>query len=226
MAAVRSSNTGPELRLRHALYAVGVRGWRCNYKGAPGRPDLAWPALKVAVFVDGAFWHGHPSRHRPGRSGVYWDEKIARNVERDRQTDATLADGHWTVVRIWDFEVGRDVDAAVERVLAALRERASDSVRWQRQLIGEAVDSGKRDAPTPSPGERRESLGRWLRQERLRAGLSRRELADVAGLDESALRLYEGGLRKPRPATLEKLECAIGRSRACLRGFESDARSA
>src|SRR5688572_28401692 len=79
MAAVGSKNTGPELELRRALYAAGVRGWRCHYRRAPGTPDLAWPRRRVAVFVDGAFWHGHPSRHKPGRSGRYWDNKIERN---------------------------------------------------------------------------------------------------------------------------------------------------
>lgn len=116
MAAVGSRNTTPEIQLRKSLHAVGVRGWRCHYRRAPGTPDLAWPGLRLAVFVDGAFWHGHPSRHRPGRSGAYWDEKIARNVERDRQVDRALEDLGWTVERIWDFDIRRNLDAIVERV--------------------------------------------------------------------------------------------------------------
>src|ERR1700730_16227797 len=95
MASIRSTHTSPELKLRRALYAAGIRGWRCHYKLAAGTPDLAWPALRIAVFVDGAFWHGHPSRHKPGRSGDYWDAKIARNVERDRAADATLRAARW-----------------------------------------------------------------------------------------------------------------------------------
>lgn len=130
MAAVASGHTAPEVRLRKALYAVGVRGWRCHYRPAPGTPDLAWRRLRVAVFVDGAFWHGHPSRHRPGRSGEYWDEKIARNVERDRRADRELARLGWAVERIWDFEIQRDLDGVVERVatLVASR-RGPDSSR-------------------------------------------------------------------------------------------------
>jgi DNA mismatch endonuclease (patch repair protein) len=120
MAAVRSKNTSPELLLRKALYADGIRGWRCHYKRAPGTPDLAWPRRRVAVFVDGAFWHGHPSRHRPGRSGPYWDEKISRNVERDRRVDRELRETGWTVLRLWDFEVRGDVAACVSRVADAL----------------------------------------------------------------------------------------------------------
>ncbi len=123
MAAVKGKNTGPELVLRKALFAAGVRGWRCHYRRAAGTPDIAWPQRKVAVFVDGAFWHGHPSRHRPGRSGSYWDEKIARNVERDRAVDAELMGLGWTVVRIWDFEVKRDLPGVVTRIQTALAAR-------------------------------------------------------------------------------------------------------
>ncbi len=138
MTAVRSKDTSAEIAVRRALFAAGVRGWRCHYKRAAGTPDLAWPALRVALFVDGAFWHGHPSRHRPGRSGRYWDEKIARNVSRDRRVDADLAASAWTVLRVWDFEVRRDLADVVARILAALGEsldaRASGSSIWQRTL--------------------------------------------------------------------------------------------
>ena len=136
MAAVKSKNTSPELGLRRALFAEGIRGWRCHYKRAAGTPDLAWPALRVAVFVDGAFWHGHPSRHKPGRSGDYWDEKIALNIERDRQVDAVLEDAGWTVVRVWDFEIRRDMLGVVGRVVEALSERADGHAGWQRRLTG------------------------------------------------------------------------------------------
>lgn len=120
MRAVRRRDTAPELNLRRALYAAGVRGWRCDYGRAPGRPDIAWPRRRLAVFVDGAFWHGHPSRHTPGRSGKYWDEKIQRNIERDREVDALLRESGWMVLRYWDFEVRRNLEDVVQSVLAAL----------------------------------------------------------------------------------------------------------
>lgn len=126
MASVRSRNTGPEVELRKALYGHGVRGWRCNYKRAPGRPDIAWPARRIAVFVDGAFWHGHPSRHKPGRSGKYWDRKIEQNVARDRRVDRELQERGWTVLRIWDFEIRKDLGSAVLRVIETL-DRATEA---------------------------------------------------------------------------------------------------
>jgi DNA mismatch endonuclease, patch repair protein len=124
MTSVKRRDTAPEIGLRKGLYAAGVRGWRCDFKKAPGRPDLAWPGRRVAVFVDGAFWHGHPSRHKPGRSGEYWDKKIAANVERDRRVDRDLRDAGWVVVRVWDFEVQKNLDAVVSRVVRLLK--ASD----------------------------------------------------------------------------------------------------
>lgn len=120
MARVKGQDTEPEMRLRRALYARGVRGWRCHRKNVPGKPDLAFGRSKVAVFVDGAFWHGHPSKYWRGRTSDYWDKKIAGNMKRDRRHDRELEGLGWRVVRIWDFEVERDPDAAVDRVIAAL----------------------------------------------------------------------------------------------------------
>lgn len=154
MTAVRQRDTEPEVTLRKALHQAGVRGWRCNFRGAAGRPDIAWPALKVAVFVDGAFWHGHPSRHRPGRSGKYWDEKIAGNVARDRRIDAELADAGWQVVRIWDFEMRKEPDKVLERVLEALRARLATGKHtpaWQQNLHRSPSNVSPEGAVSPTP---------------------------------------------------------------------------
>jgi len=118
MARVRTRDTAPEVALRRALWAAGVRGWRVHPR-VVGKPDLAWLSRRVAVFVDGAFWHGHPDYYR-GQSGAFWDEKIARNRARDERVNAELRELGWHVVRLWDFEVARDVEACVERVVAAL----------------------------------------------------------------------------------------------------------
>lgn len=124
MAAVKGQDTGPELALRRALYAAGVRGWRCHRRDLPGRPDLAFGRSRLAVFIDGAFWHGRPDRYWQGRSGPYWDAKIARNQARDRRVDAELVALGWGVVRLWDDDVDADPDVAARRVIEALAERA------------------------------------------------------------------------------------------------------
>lgn len=121
MSRVRGQDTGPELALRRALWSLGVRGWRCHRNNLPGKPDLAFGRAQVAVFVDGAFWHGHPNKYWNGRSGPYWDAKIARNIARDRRVDQELNEMGWEVVRLWDFEVEADPEAAGKRVIRALR---------------------------------------------------------------------------------------------------------
>src|SRR3954451_23839175 len=115
MARVRTKDTAPEVAIRRALWAAGIRGWRCHPKRVPGRPDLAWIGRRVAVFVDGAFWHGHPD-HYWGQSGSFWDEKIAGNRARDERVNGELAETGWTVLRLWDFEVRNDLPSCVERV--------------------------------------------------------------------------------------------------------------
>ena len=120
MARIRSQNTQPELALRRGLWKQGIRGWRCHQRGLPGKPDLAFTRWKVAVFVDGCFWHGHPDFFTPGKSGAYWDEKIARTQERDRQATETLIAAGWKVLRFWDFEVELDLGRCVADVCDAL----------------------------------------------------------------------------------------------------------
>lgn len=120
MSRVRTRDTAPELQLRRALWASGVRGWRLHSRKVYGKPDLAWLGQRVAIFVDGAFWHGHPDYYW-GQSGKFWDEKIERNRRRDeRVTDELIGEG-WTVLRFWDFEVERSTEDCVLAVRSALR---------------------------------------------------------------------------------------------------------
>jgi DNA mismatch endonuclease (patch repair protein) len=119
MASVRTKDTDPEVRLRRALWASGVRGWRLHPRDVPGKPDLIWRSKRTAVFVDGAFWHGHPDFYR-GQSGAFWDQKIASNRERDARVNEALGRLGWRVVRVWDFEVERDPASCVQRIAAAL----------------------------------------------------------------------------------------------------------
>jgi DNA mismatch endonuclease (patch repair protein) len=88
---------------------------------------VAFPRWKVAIFVDGCFWHGHPSKWQPGRWRGYWDEKIKRNMARDKRHNQALREAGWTVIRVWDFEVEQDAEGAALRVKDAL-ESARSSV--------------------------------------------------------------------------------------------------
>ena len=127
MASIRKVNTRPELALRRGLWRHGVRGWRCHVRTVPGTPDLVFARWRVAIHVDGVWWHGHPDYLPAGRRGPYWDRKIARNRERDRVVDAALRQQGWISLRVWDLDVLRDLGATVALVVSTLRSRG-----WER----------------------------------------------------------------------------------------------
>jgi DNA mismatch endonuclease, patch repair protein len=128
MSRVRTRDTGPELALRKELWSLGVRGWRLHPKSLPGRPDLVFRGSQLAIFVDGAFWHGHPDYYK-GQSGPFWDRKIARNRARDRTVDEELVQLGWNVLRFWDFQVERSASDCAETVREALRHETNKRSR-------------------------------------------------------------------------------------------------
>lgn len=106
MAQVKSKdNRSTEKKLISVLRASKLSGWRRHYP-IFGNPDFVFPSEKVAVFVDGLFWHGHPSKCRvPQSNREYWLNKIGRNVERDKLVTRTLRSKGWKVIRIWEDAV-------------------------------------------------------------------------------------------------------------------------
>lgn len=128
MSRIRGRNTELERRFRRHLWAAGLRGYRCHRQDIFGVPDVSWPNLRVAVFVDSAWWHGHPSRWTPGRLPGGWDEKIRGNQARDASVTERLARQGWRVVRVWDFEFEHDPAEAVMRVADAVHAARVTSV--------------------------------------------------------------------------------------------------
>jgi DNA mismatch endonuclease (patch repair protein) len=121
MKGIRRRDTAPERALRSALHRLGFR-FRVDYpiqvEGRSPRPDLAFTRRRVAVFLDGCFWHGCPEHSRPPKkNSSYWGPKIARNMERDQEHDERLRAAGWKVIRIWEHE---DPAIAARRVEAAL----------------------------------------------------------------------------------------------------------
>jgi DNA mismatch endonuclease, patch repair protein len=119
----RNTKTGtqPELRLRSALHARGLR-FRKNVllhlADRTVRPDIVFPRQKVAVFVDGCFWHRCPDHGTsPKFNSAYWQQKLERNVMRDRQVNEALAAQGWGLIRVWEHE---SVDQAAERIVEVL----------------------------------------------------------------------------------------------------------
>lgn len=115
-------DTKPELALRRALHA---RGWRYRVDRPPmstmrRRADIVFPRRRVAVFVDGCFWHSCPEHgSTPKNNRDWWVDKLAKNVERDRSTDRMLADEGWSVVRVWKHSPTETAVATVEAVLTS-----------------------------------------------------------------------------------------------------------
>lgn len=115
MARVRSRDTTPETMLRKALWAAGLR-YRVH-ANLTGTPDVSFPGSKVAVFVDGCFWHGCPEHYtRPVRNAEFWDRKLSRNLARDAKVDAELGAMGWLPLRVWEHEVRRDLDSVVVKI--------------------------------------------------------------------------------------------------------------
>lgn len=130
MLGNRPANTKPETALRSALHAAGLR-FRKNFRIPLGglllRPDVVFTRPKVAVFVDGCFWHSCPVHGtRPKRNADYWTPKLERNVARDRANDEALRNAGWTVLRIWEHVPASD---AAQAVMAAVECPASDGAR-------------------------------------------------------------------------------------------------
>lgn len=120
MAAVSSGRTDIEQRLAKEMWGIGLRGWRRERRTGGARPDFVFVTPRVAVFVDGCFWHGCPRcAKRPATNTAYWHAKIQRNQARDMRQTEDLRAVDWTVLRFWGHEIDRDVAGCAARVLAA-----------------------------------------------------------------------------------------------------------
>ena len=131
MGAVASTNTRPELALRRALHRVGLR-YRLHHAALPGRPDVVFPRQRVAVFVDGDYWHGRSWRGRGFTSleaqfarwnnSAWWLAKIQGNIRRDRRQTQALKRQGWTVLRFRDTSIEKDLPGCVKRTLRAVKQ--------------------------------------------------------------------------------------------------------
>lgn len=130
MSAVKQKDTEPELMLRKAIWARGLR-FRKNYKVLIGKPDIVFTKAKVVVFCDGDFWHGHnwalrglPSLEAElATYSEFWKQKILRNIERDKEVTDMLATNGWVVIRLWESEIRNNLTKCVDRIEAEYRKR-------------------------------------------------------------------------------------------------------
>ena len=125
MQGVRGkANRTTEARLRGAMARAGIRGWIMNAQNIKGCPDVFFPEEQIAVFVDGCFWHGCPRcGHIPRKNRPFWEAKIARNRERDKQTTSELRKGGIVVVRFWEHELRTSLQRCVEEIRTHVKKR-------------------------------------------------------------------------------------------------------
>ncbi len=136
MKANRARNTGPELALRRALWALGARGYRVSPRHVPGRPDITFAGNRLAVFVHGCFWHRHGcekgGEDLPKSNREYWETKFQLNVERDERKVRTLENLGWRVLTVWECEIERAVET-VARMVDAERTMPNVSMESKNQ---------------------------------------------------------------------------------------------
>ena len=159
MQGNRSRDTKPELAVRSAVHRRGVR-FRVSVRPEPELPrtaDLVLRKSRVAVFVDGCYWHGCPEhRTQPATNPEYWADKIARNIERDAETTDYLQQAGWMVLRFWEHEDPESVaDRVQESVRAALRTRRTLESPTARRRASPALGPRTHDAAVKASETRR-----------------------------------------------------------------------
>lgn len=137
MQANKSKDTKPELKVRRALREAGLPGYRLHWKKAPGKPDICYPGRKVAIFVNGCFWHRCPHCDLPlPKSNVdFWEAKFRRNRERDERDHLLLLQDGWTVVVVWECRLDKDRFEGTMRQVVHEVERAGDGSRSGGRLV-------------------------------------------------------------------------------------------
>ena len=127
MSRVRNKGTGIEIVVREALVSIGLT-FRTNAVDLPGKPDIVFDDARVVVFVDGDFWHGYRFPKWQQDLPEFWRVKIAKNRERDRRTHRKLRRAGWRVVRIWQHQIKRDLEACVLRINTVVEPTNSSSI--------------------------------------------------------------------------------------------------
>lgn len=118
MSANKGKGTKPELAMRKAMYAAGIKGYRLNWKKAPGRPDIAFPGKKKAIFINGCFWHRCEkcNPNNPKSNIEFWEKKFSRNKERDLRKVEELQRLGWQVLVVWECEIKNGIHDLVATI--------------------------------------------------------------------------------------------------------------
>lgn len=123
MRAIKGKNTSIEIKLRKALFGLGLR-YRINYKKLPGSPDIVLPKYKITIFCDSEFWHGKnlsKKRSTIKNNKEYWINKIESNIKRDNKNNNELKSRGWNVLRFWETEINHNLNKVIEEILKQIK---------------------------------------------------------------------------------------------------------
>jgi len=125
MSRIKGKDTGLETRVRSELHRRGFR-FRKHLKELPGKPDVVFTKAKVAVFIDGDFWHGYRFPTWEHKVSDFWKTKISKNRERDAKNHRRLRDMGWTVIRLWQHDLERDFEGSIGEIVSALEKEPAE----------------------------------------------------------------------------------------------------
>jgi DNA mismatch endonuclease, patch repair protein len=118
MSSIRAKNTKPEIALRKALWKNGLQGYRLHWKKVAGRPDIAYPKRKIAIFVNGCYWHRcpHCNPSFPKTNKNFWQKKFQDNAERDQRKNKELKKDGWIVIVVWECQIKDNMNRVIHKI--------------------------------------------------------------------------------------------------------------
>jgi len=131
MSRIKGKDTGLEMEVRSALHRRGLR-FRKHVKELPGKPDIVFSSARIAVFLEGDFWHGYRFPSWKNQVSDFWIKKISKNRERDARNHRKLRAMGWTVIRLWQHEVQKDIETCINRIDSAV---LGTKLKWQPTRI-------------------------------------------------------------------------------------------
>lgn len=118
MSKIKAKNTKPEIIFRKALWKDGLKGYRIHWKKVAGKPDIAFPGRKIAIFINGCFWHRCPKCNPPfpNTHQDFWKNKFQKNKERDKKKINDLQEDGWKVIVIWECKIKKNINECLNRI--------------------------------------------------------------------------------------------------------------
>jgi DNA mismatch endonuclease (patch repair protein) len=128
MSQIKSKNTKPEKIIRKLLWQHGIKNYRIHYK-LPGKPDIVFLKNRIAIFIDGCFWHKCPKCFRkPATRTTFWMKKIWNNLNRDRKNEEILKNSKWKIIRVWEHDIKKNPEKTVKKIMRLIQENSNPAV--------------------------------------------------------------------------------------------------